>query len=58
MYVSTFPEESVNLISAIPFPVSPCDPLTFTPVSTPSIYQFPFSPISITGVFPSSPGSP
>ena len=57
MYISIKPSVLVNLILDIPFPVSPFNPIADLPVSTPSIYQLPFS-IVITGVWPSLPGIP
>ena len=57
VYVSTKPSVDVLIILDIPFPVSPFNPIADLPVSTPSIYQLPFS-IVITGVWPSLPGSP
>ena len=57
VYVSIRPSESVFLIDEIPLPVSPLIFEGFK-VSTPSITQFPFSPIVIIGVWPSLPFIP
>ena len=57
VYISFNPSLDVFSIDEMPLPISPFINEVL-PVSSPSIYQLPFSPMVITGVWPSFPGSP